>query len=604
MLSSMLNNRIGNAMATIAVSQMLMERINSLIRINKYDVSSIGISSSLSLTINLAQMVGMSYDEIVEMITTFLTSNYGKAIKTLDKTVRIALLTALNAMVSCANSPIISSDLLYEIDDNGNFHPAVDPMVINVASVDLYNLFSKATPTGDRAEFFYGDVPSGATPSMVWRSGDLNAFIWYAMNMVEPFSEADDDYWQKLIWDDRNKKFKDYLSEEDLSQYPNGDLETYIGEDAEDFWDDSQPVLERKKIFRVDYRDSINSLVIQFDGETYGKREIFGFELPQRYDEDSGNTFSYERNRTIYDFNKDYVDNLRIFYVKPIVAAIINAVMNNTITISMNGTLSLEEEITRGEISRILTKVIESDDTEIEDCYFTFSNDEYDALVHEAELKRKGINVKKGDTNIGVPQNADEIMRSLEQMTGTATLQEQKTIIKNSFTAIASVTGATDDDVIKTKWNWDGDSYSTNILMLLRYILMQFLEAFLTPKVILIFMINYKFANGELPKTPLDFLSAFLKMLWPVIKELVDFFIEYLFEEVLKRIKELMEIYLLKLALEQLEKYKNIILALIENCTLNLYIPYIKKTQLIGNIDNVVGADIVETKSSPDKDNC
>ena len=195
-------------------------------------------------------------------------------------------------------------------------------------------------------------------------------------------------------------------------------------------------------------------------------------------------------------------------------------------------------------------------------------------------------------------------MRSLEQMTGTATLQEQKTIIKNSFTAIASVTGATDDDVIKTKWNWDGDSYSTNILMLLKYILMQFLEAFLTPKVILIFMINYKFANGELPKTPLDFLSAFLKMLWPVIKELVDFFIEYLFEEVLKRIKELMEIYLLKLALEQLEKYKNIILALIENCTLNLYIPYIKKTQLIGNIDNVVGADIVETKSSPDKDNC
>ena len=211
--------------------------------------------------------------------------------------------------------------------------------------------------------------------------------------------------------------------------------------------------------------------------------------------------------------------------------------------------------------------------------------------------------VKKGDTNIGVTPDAETLMSMLDQMTGTATLQEQKTIIKNSFTTIASVSGAT-DDVIKTKLNWDGDSFSSNILQLLKNILMQLLEAVLTPRVILIFLINFKFANGELPKTPLDFLSAFLKMLLPVIKALVDFFIQFLFEEVLKRIKELMEIYLLKIALEQLEKYKDIILGLIENCTLNLFIPYIKKTQMIGNIDNVFGADIVETKSSPDKDNC
>jgi hypothetical protein len=84
----------------------------------------------------------------------------------------------------------------------------------------------------------------------------------------------------------------------------------------------------------------------------------------------------------------------------------------------------------------------------------------------------------------------------------------------------------------------------------------------------------------------------------------VDFFVKFLFDEVLKRIKELMEIYLLKIALEQLEKYKDIVLGLINNCTLNLFIPYIKKTQMIGNIDNVIGADIVETKSEPDKDNC
>ena len=109
MLSSALNNRIGNVMATIAVSQMLVERFKSLLRINKFDVSSIGITSSLSLTVNLAQMVGMSYDEIVELITAFLTENYGKTIRNLDKIVRTAMLAALDAMVSCANSPIIGA---------------------------------------------------------------------------------------------------------------------------------------------------------------------------------------------------------------------------------------------------------------------------------------------------------------------------------------------------------------------------------------------------------------------------------------------------------------------------------------------------------------
>jgi hypothetical protein len=247
--------------------------------------------------------------------------------------------------------------------------------------------------------------------------------------------------------------------------------------------------------------------------------------------------------------------------------------------------------------------VIEADDTEIDDCYFTFSNDEYDSLVHEAEVRRKGIKVKRGDTNIGVSSNPSDIIEALEKMTGTSTLQEQKTIIKNTFEAISSVTGAT-DDVIDTKWNWDGDSYATNILQLLKSILMQLLEALLTPRVVLIFLINYKFANGELPKSPLDFLSAFLKLLWPVIKSLVDYFIEFLFGEVIERVKELMEIYLLKISLEQLQKFKDIILALIENCTLNINIPYLKKTQMIGNIDNVVGADILEMKGSPDKDNC
>lgn len=601
-------------MATIAVSQMLMDRIDSLIKINKYDVSSLDISSSIGLTINLAQMVGMSYDEIVELITDFLSRNYGETIKALDKIVRGEMLAALDAMVSCANSPIISDDLLYGMTastSNIEFEPAIAPINIPLNTLDIYNLFSKASPTGERAEFFYGDVPSAITPSMTWMSGDLDAFLWYTINMVEPESEGEAKYLLRTVWDDRNKKFKNYLEEMDLSQYPAKEMEGFApcGETASGYWTfvgtgDAQ-ITERKEIFRADYNDRTNSIAIQLPRETYGKKNIFSFEIPQPGvdDEYKKDAFTYQRNRTIYDFNKDYIDNLRIFYTKPIVAAIIRSAWNLRFEFSYGGTLSLEEEILKGEISKILTKVIEAEDTEIDDCYFTFSNDEYDNLVKEAEFRRKGITVKTGDTNIGISRSDSDVMNELNEMTGTSTLQERKTIIKNTLTIISSATGATDDD-ITTRLNWDGDSFSNNILHLLRNILMQFLEAFLTPRVVLIFLINYKFANGVIPKTPLDFMSAFLKMIWPVIKALVDYFVDFLFSEVLKRLKELIEVYILKLSLEQLDKFKTIVLALIDNCTLNLYIPYWKKTQMIGNIDNVIGADIVETKTSPDKDNC
>jgi hypothetical protein len=443
-------------------------------------------------------------------------------------------------------------------------------------------------------------------------SGDLDAFLWYVINMVEPESGNEGKYLLKTVWDDRNVRFKNWLEEQDLSQYPGGELEGFspCGDTANEYWtfmdDDTAQIIPRKQIFKADYNDRTNSILIQFPEEVYGKKRIFSFEIPQpgKEDEEKKDAFSYERNSTIYDFNKDYIDSLRIFYTKPIVSAIVKSARNLRFEYSYGGTLSLEEEILKGEISKILTKVIEAEDTEIEDCYFSFSNDEYDNLVREAELRRKGIVSKTGDTNIGVVYDEDDIMNGMTGMTGTATLQERKTIIKNTFTVISSATGATDDE-ITTSLNWDGNSYSNNILHLLRNILMQFLEAFLTPRVVLIFLINYKFANGVIPKTPLDFLSAFLKMILPVIRSLVDYFIDFLFGEVLKRLKDLIEVYILKLSLEHLEKYKETILSLIENCTLNLYIPYWKKTQMIGNIDNVIGADIsLETKESPDKDNC
>ena len=605
MITPDLNNRIGSTMATIAVSQMLLEKIRSLVKLDRYDITSLGINSSLDLVVNLAKAVNMSYEEIVELITDYLSEKDGKTINFLDKLIRNSILVSLNAMVSCANSPIISDYFMYQ-EEGGKISAATSPIKVNVNILDSYNLFMRATPTGRYKDFFYGDVPKDVTPAEVWKSGDLNAFLWYVINMVEP-GEHTGATLDKISWDNRNPEFKNYLSREDLSQYPCGDMETYNGEDAEIFWG-SDSRSKRAKFFIAEYNDTTNCISIQINKDIYGPRKKFCIKYDNNDATTTGETGStcYERNATIFNFNKDYINNLRILYLKPIIASITDALLNNSISIMLNGNLSLDQEIIRGEISKILTKVIESEDTEIEDCYFTFSNDEYDALVKEAELRKNGVLTVNSDTIRGESPDLSQIIDAVDTISESATIQENKTVIKNTITAIAEVKSATD-----TTYEWGltmspinfQDSLKSTLCNFLNVILMKFVECILTPKVILIFLINYKFANGVLPKNPLDLLSVFIKMLIPIIREINNEIIEHLFKNILERLKESMLVYALEKAKESLEKYKDIVMGLIAGCTINLAIPSFG-SRMIGNIDNVVGADILETKQSPDKENC
>ena len=586
---------------------MLLDRLKSLLKINYVDSYIGDIDTSLSLTINLMEMLGINYDEVVEIITSFLTDNYGKNIKEIDKVVRYAIMTALNMMVSCANSPIIDDDLLYDIDSENNFNGARNPITINLQSMDLYNLFTRANPTDDHGDYYYGDIPTNLDikiPSNMWKSGDLDAFIWYVINMVEPLSAGDvgaRSQNNKVTWDNRNTKFKKDLENEGFVE---GSDEYYTGEEADAFWggiESGTESTERKKLFHLAYDSSKNAIEISLDPTTYGEKKIYTI---AKLKNKEGEEFEYKRNHTIYDFNKDYMENMRIFYVKPVVASILNTLLNNSISLSIGGTLSFEEEVIKGEISKVISNMIEADDTEIEDCYFNFSNDEYNEIIREAELKKWGVRVSKGDVNAGEVMSPENAIEILDNFSSTSTLQEQKTIIKNTFDVVVAATGATDDNIRNTI-NWNADSFKNKILSLIRDIAMKLMEAVLTPRVILIFLINYKFANGKLPKNALDFLSAFVKLIWPAIKSVLDFITDMLLDWVEERIKKYFQQLCLEMVMEKLKQIKEIMLALIESCTLNINLP--NNTRLIGNIDNVVGADIIatdEVKKTPNNEFC
>ena len=250
------------------------------------------------------------------------------------------------------------------------------------------------------------------------------------------------------------------------------------------------------------------------------------------------------------------------------------------------------------------------DDTNIEDCYFTFSNEEYDKLIRKADLRRRGIVTTTGDTISGSYNDIDEILAQLDSISSSSTLQEEKTIIKNALTQISGgkiIDEYQDNPVFKFSYdtnynNWSANDLKNKAIELLKAVLRKIVESVLTPKVMMIYLLNYSFANGKIPKTPLDAIAALMKMIRNVVIAVMDELIEILFAWVLEKLKQAISVYVLQMILERINKYKDVLLALIENCTLTINLP--STTEMVGNIDNVRHADILETKTTPGDTNC
>lgn len=592
MLDPRLNSSLTNTMSAVAVAQLLSDNLPQLIKINKTGSSEVfNISSALDLTLNLLDMVGYTYDKLVEKLTGFMTKGVGDAsLSVLDDTIRYAILAVLNGLVSCSNNPIISDHYLDERTVSGRTIPAGEGFVINLDVLDLFNLFSKCNPTDKRGGFFYGDVTSGCTPSEVWKSGDLDTLMWYLINMVESRDMKPSN--RKTYWDDRNPEFKDNVEENTDKSYSEMVL---VGDDL---------LAEGKllkKIFRIEFDDTTNNFRILLN--------------PDKYKPKAGESDLVGSNKTIYKFNKDYIQSVRLLYPQSIIAGILDVVANGSITTSIDGgvSYSLPDSILETTISEIITKIINSDDTEVEDCYFTFSNDEYNALIREADLRRKGIIPSTGDTVVGTildDQTIDSLLADISGFTSEATFQEQKTIIKNSVEQLVGgkvinnfIDSKEWEATLKTNYsNWSADDWRSKGKQLIQAFIKKIVESVITPKIVLIYLMDYSYVNGEFPKTELDFMITFNKVIRDVVIKVMDYLIEKLFGEAYDRIKALVLSYIQMIFLEQIQKYKDIIVGLVQNCTLNINLP--SSTTLIGNIDNVQHADILETKSTPGDDNC
>ena len=295
---------------------------------------------------------------------------------------------------------------------------------------------------------------------------------------------------------------------------------------------------------------------------------------------------NYYYKHTLIEFNFDYIWSLKLFDPKVVTAQLIDAIVG---LFTINLGLSYEQIFLQEEIKGMVKQIIETDDTEVNDCFFTFSNDKYNSLVIQSEKKRQGL-YSTHPNQEGIKIDMDSIQNALNSIDSSSSKEEQRSAIKGALQDISGTISKQDyQESDNLGVSIGGMDFIENLLTNLATVIAQ---AFLSPKVYLLLAVNMKIM-GEQTDVTIEMLIAKLKnLIVDMIRLIRDQILNYFIEKLMEILREISINVGVKLALEQAIYYYNLIMKLI-NC-------FKTNGQSLGfTVDEVNHADIYEQEPTP-----
>lgn len=358
---------------------------------------------------------------------------------------------------------------------------------------------------------------------------------------------------------------------------------------------------EQKHIFTIS-----KNFYIEFD------KNALKYEIKNGSSDDSINIndlkeYVYEcySGLTLYEFNYDYIMGMQLFDTKSLAALTINNILYGENIFGLNISLTKEEILIREKIERIIEHIFTSDSEEVNNCYFSFSNDEYLAMLKNTEVKYKNNKLFNENKNL----NQIDAYSIINKYNSDLTLNEQKEIIKEALNSTVQMYIGS-DAIYDTQYkiNIEPNSIVKNLL---KQILNSFFQSIITPKIVLLFDINRRITNSNVkPLGFEEFLSSIENQITSIILQVKDYLLRLLMEWVLKLIGDLTIQFSQLLIAEQLNTYVALIKRLITDCTgigtINS-LNFLSQEQLDSfKIDYVNYADIISDNSNTTKiiNNC
>ena len=302
-----------------------------------------------------------------------------------------------------------------------------------------------------------------------------------------------------------------------------------------------------------------------------------------------------EKNRyykkTLIEFNIDYIWSLKLFDSKVITAKLLDALFNS-LTIDLG--MSYEHLMLVNETRKIVQSIIETDDAEVNDCFFSFDNSTYNSLMELSENQYRGLQTYSDNSASNMVLSPEDILNSLNNMSDSSTKEELSSIIEGTLRDISGeIINKTYDDQNNFSF-----SFQFNIIEnLLNNLALALTEIVLSPKVYLLLAINMKIMGQETNLTLAEIIANYKNLLVGLIRMLRDNLLTYLHNEIMKIIGDLIKEISLKLSTEQLTYYYNILKRCID-C-------FRMKRQLVGfTLEQVDYADIYPQQQSTPTSQC
>lgn len=445
----------------------------------------------------------------------------------------------------------------------------------------------------------------GLMPQTLYQTRDMNAFIWYVLNMGSktPYIE-----YNHMMWDSRllakdtktdrqtprdwNKWYESKaLDSTPGLKFPDGEFSLY-GQQPDNLYPILQMEAEGKGVLKLHmpaqryFAPGIRKRVI--DGKTITRRMPY-------------------LNASVYKFDWDYLQSIRILHPKLLLVKMCEYLLGFSLSTNDMLNVTLTKSIIQGKLSKAIKNIVEANDMEVEDCYFTFTNDEFNQMMEETLLSKYNATYYGGENSIVRTHDINSYLSSIDKVNATATPEGSVEAIQKLVTDVTVDPGTESTIDYGVKANFDG-----NILKeLLWSITEPIAEALFTPQVMLLLYINFNL-TGMVKSS--DFfgidagklINVMLNKLLGLLKSIIIFVKNIIITELLKLFKETIAIILLMWEglkmMEQLKAWRKL-LEQAASCISGVASLFNGRNNGIQNgIDDVDYADIIteETQDIPE----
>lgn len=286
--------------------------------------------------------------------------------------------------------------------------------------------------------------------------------------------------------------------------------------------------------------------VIQNDGTTYTWKNMLEFTFNSNGIPNvrPNNSFTIKMSsgystKTLTDLNNDFISHLSTPNSQLIDAKkLVNDTVDNVYgTVSSFAKKTLKQLELQAKIDNVIQSLIDSDSSDVvDDSYFTFSNDEIYAQQEKAKLKQNGIVKLECCNKVSATIPITQLTNFNDEIDSATLVEEKKNVISKHLNIMATQTTANSKDTS------DNQTIKLNFIEeIIKNLTKGIVGNILSPKLISIFLINYKIIYGESTTfmDPIDFLKKNKNLINAIVKKISGIIISILVNIALKKVATL-----------------------------------------------------------------